>query len=225
MGLSLSTYYEFSKQMDDYSGPYGRQDQYSRDNEWSRTAGHEPHRLQVTYVYELPIGSNRPFLNGSDWTRHLVNGWSVSGTALLQSGHAIYLRPQFNNTGGVITALNVNVVPGVDPHIEDPGPSLWFNPAAFSQPADFTLGNASRTHPTLRNPGSQNYDMSLNKRVTLSPDRTIEFSAAGFNFINHANWDAPDNIIGPAHAPNVNAGKIIGSRGGRVIQLGLRLSF
>jgi hypothetical protein len=135
------------------------------------------------------------------------------------------LRPQFNNTGGVITALNVNVVPGVDPHIEDPGPSLWFNPAAFSQPADFTLGNASRTHPTLRNPGSQNYDMSLNKRVTLSPDRTIEFSAAGFNFINHANWDAPDNIIGPAHAPNVNAGKIIGSRGGRVIQLGLRLSF
>jgi hypothetical protein len=224
-GLSLTTYYEFSKQMDDYSGPYGRQDYYSRENEWSRTAGHEPHRLQVTYVYELPIGSNRLFLNSSDWTRYLVNGWSISGTALLQSGHAIYLRPQFNNTGGVITALNVNVVPGVNPHVDDPGPALWFNPAAFDQPADFTLGNASRTHPTLRNPRSQNYDLSLNKRVTLSPDRTIEFSAAGFNFINHANWDSPDNIIGPANAPNVNAGKIIGSRGGRVIQLGLRLSF
>jgi hypothetical protein len=32
-------------------------------------------------------------------------------------------------------------------------------------------------------------------------------------------------VIGPASAPNVNAGKIIGSKGGRVIQLGLRLSF
>jgi hypothetical protein len=32
-------------------------------------------------------------------------------------------------------------------------------------------------------------------------------------------------MIGPATAPNVNAGKIIGSRGGRVIQLGLRFSF
>ena len=225
MGLSLTTYYEFSKQMDDYSGPYGKQDHYSRENEWSRTAGHEPHRLQITYVYELPIGTNRPFMNSSDWIRYLANGWSISGTALLQSGHAIYLRPQFNNTGGVLTALNVNVVPGVNPHVEDPGPSLWFNPAAFDQPPDFTVGNASRTHPTLRNPGSQNYDVSLNKRVTLSPERSVEFSAAGFNFINRANWDAPDNVIGPANAPNVNAGKIIGSRGGRVIQLGLRLSF
>lgn len=225
MGLSLSTYYEFSKQMDDYSGPYGKQDYFSRENEWSRTAGHEPHRLQLSYVYELPIGTNRPFLNSSDWTRYLANGWSISGTALLQSGSAIYLRPQFNNTGGVITALNVNVVPGVDPHVPDPGPSLWFNPAAFTQPPDFTLGNASRTHPTLRNPGSQNYDMSVNKRIPLSPDRSVEFSAAAFNFINHANWDAPDNIIGPESAPNINAGKIIGSHGGRVIQLGLRVSF
>ncbi len=53
----------------------------------------------------------------------------------------------------------------------------------------------------------------------------MEFSAAGFNFLNHANWNYPDNVIGPASAPNVNAGKIIGSRGGRVIQLSLRFSF
>jgi hypothetical protein len=31
--------------------------------------------------------------------------------------------------------------------------------------------------------------------------------------------------IGPASAPNLDAGKIIGSHGGRVIQLGLKLSF
>jgi hypothetical protein len=225
MGLSLTAYYEFAKQMDDYSGPYGKQDYYHRENEWSLTAGQEPHRLQLSYVYELPIGTNRPLFNASDWRRFIANGWSVSGTASLQSGSPIYLRPQFNNTGSVITALNVNVVPGVNPHVDDPGPSLWFNPAAFDQPPDFTLGTASRTHPTLRNPGSQNYDLSLNKRVALSPDRSIEFSAVGLNFINHANWEAPDNVIGPASAPNVNAGKIIGSRGGRVIQLGLRLSF
>jgi hypothetical protein len=53
----------------------------------------------------------------------------------------------------------------------------------------------------------------------------VEFTAAGFNFINTANWEIPDNVIGTASAPNVNAGRIIGSRGGRVIQVGLRLSF
>jgi predicted RNA-binding protein YlqC (UPF0109 family) len=43
--------------------------------------------------------------------------------------------------------------------------------------------------------------------------------------MNHANWNDPDNVIGSVTTPNLDAGKIIGSRGGRVIQLGLRLSF
>ena len=53
----------------------------------------------------------------------------------------------------------------------------------------------------------------------------MEFTASGFNFINHANWNNPDVVIGTAAAPNANAGKIIGSTGGRVVQLGLRFSF
>ena len=87
------------------------------------------------------------------------------------------------------------------------------------------MGDASRTNPTLRNPGAQNYDLSVSKRVALGAERAVEFNAAGFNFLNHANWNEPDPVIGPASAPNVNAGKIIGSRGGRVIQMGLRFSF
>jgi hypothetical protein len=224
-GLSMTASYEFSKQMDDYSGPYGKQDYYNRENEWSLTPGNEPHRLYFTYTYELPIGSNKPVLDYEDWRRHLLDGWSVSGTGSVQSGNPIYLRPAFNNTGGVIQALRVNLVPGVDPQVAEPSPDLWFNPDAFAQPPDFTLGDGPRTHPSLRNPGSQNFDLSLNKRFALRADKTLEFSAAGFNFLNHANWDNPDNTIGTASAPNVNAGKILESRGGRVVQLGLRLSF
>jgi hypothetical protein len=224
-GLSLSAYYEWSKQMDDYSGPYGKQDFFNRENEWSLTPGSRPQRLQLSYAYELPLGANKPFLSFPDWRKYLLDGWSVSGMAVLTGGNPIYLRPQFNNTGGVVQALHVNAVPGVDPRVGDRGPELWFNPAAFDQPPDFTIGNVSRTHPSLMNPGEQNYDLSVTKRVALAADRAVEFTAAGFNFINHANWTDPDNVIGPASAPNVNAGKIIGSRGGRVIQLGLRFSF
>jgi len=213
-GLSLIGSYEFSKQVDDYSGPYGKQDFFNRQNEWSLTAGSIPQRLQFSYVYELPFGRRR-----------LLEGLSISGTAVLSSGTPIYLRPLFNDTGGVVQALHVNAVPGVDPHAADPGPALWFNPSAFDQPADFTIGDASRTHPSLRNPGDQNYDIAVSKRFALAPDRSFEFSAAAFNFMNHANWNDPDNVIGPASAPNVNAGKIIGSTGGRVIQLGVRFSF
>jgi len=224
-GLTVSFYYEYSKQMDDYSGPYGRQDHFNRQNEWSLTAYHRPHRLSFSCVYELPFGPSKPLLAYSDWRRHLAEGWALSAISSFASGEPIALRPQFNNTGGVVDALNVNVVPGVNPRVPEPGPQLWFNPQAFVQPPDFSLGNASRTHPFLRNPSSQNHDLSLTKRIPLSRDRTLEFSALALNFLNHADWEDPDTIIGPASAPNVNAGRIIGSRGGRVIQLGVRFSF
>ncbi|MFB3827232.1 MAG: hypothetical protein ACE15B_10705 [Bryobacteraceae bacterium] len=216
-GLTVSAYYEFARQMDDYSGPYGKQDFFNRRNEWSRTVGPRPHYFQFSYTYDLPLNPGR--------FRTLARGWSVTGSASMASGDPLYLRPQFNNTGGVVQALRVNAVAGVDPHVAGRGPELWFNPAAFDQPPDFTLGAVSRTLPDVFNPGYQNYDVSVNKRFALAPDRALEFSAAGFNFLNHANWNDPDNVIGPASAPNVNAGKIIGSSGGRVIQLGLRFSF
>jgi hypothetical protein len=224
-GLTLSASYEYSKSLDDYSGPVGAQDFYNSKNEWSLSTWNSPHRFSLSYNYELPLGANKAFLSFNDWRHYLVDGWSVSGVATVLSGTPLAIRPEFNNTGGVVTALNVNVVAGVDPRVANPSPELWFNPAAFAQPADFTIGNASRTSPVLRGPMSQNQDLSLTKRFALAADRAVEFSAVGLNFLNHANWNYPDTTIGPASAPDVNAGKIIGSRGGRVVQLGLRLSF
>lgn len=224
-GLSFTASYEFAKQMDDYSGPYGKQDFFDRQNEWSLTAGYVPQVFHLAYVYELPIRFNTPVLRFPDWRRHLVDGWSLSGDAAVQTGSPLYLRPQYNNTGGVVQALRVNVLPGVPASVPHPGPELWFDPAAFDQPPDFTIGNGPRTHPRLLTPGFQNYDLTLSKRMALGTDRALEFSLAGFNCTNHANWNDPDMVIGPADRPNVNAGKIIGSHGGRVIQLGVRLSF
>ncbi len=224
-GLGMTAQYEFSKQMDDYSGPWGTQDFYHREKEWSLTSSNIPHRLTLSYVYELPFGRSGTLFTFNDWRKFLVDGWSVSGMTSMYSGEPLALHPQFNNTGGVIQALNVDIVPGVDPAVADPGPHLWFEPSAFVQPPDFSVGTASRTHPSLRAPGAQNHDLSLSKRIALDADRTVELSAVGFNFLNHANWNNPDTTIGTASAPNVNAGKIIGSTGGRVLQVGLRYSF
>ena len=37
-GLSFIAYYEFSKQLDDYSGPYGNQDFFNWRNDWALTS-------------------------------------------------------------------------------------------------------------------------------------------------------------------------------------------
>ena len=224
-GLSMNAICTFSKQMDDYSGPWGTQDFYNRANEWALTAWNRPLDFQMNYVYELPMGKNKALFRYSDWRRFLVENWSVSGTAYLGVGTPLALHPAFNNTGGVLSTLNVNVVPGVDPHVANPGPAQWFNPAAFDQPEDFTMGNASRTLPGLSNPGVHSFDLSVSKRFSISAERTLELSVEAFDALNHADWNQPDPIIGPASAPNLNAGKIIGSHGGRVIQVGARVSF
>jgi len=224
-GLVFNARFDFSRQWDDYSGGYGRQDYFDRRKEWSLSAFNSPRRLSFSYIYELPFGAGKPLLSISGWRGRLVEGWAVSGSSSFMGGEPILLRPLFNNTGGVVPGLRVNVVEGENPHVANPGPALWFNSAAFDQPPDFTIGNGPRTHPTLRNPMNQNHDLSVTKRIALASETTMEFSLVGLNFLNHANWSDPDPVIGPASAPNVNAGKIIGSRGGRVLQLGLRIGF
>ena len=222
-GLTMDFSYSHIKQWDDYSGP-GVQDYFNRDNEWAISRGLRPHRVSLSYVYELPFGEGKPMFK-SAMLKHLAGNWSVSGFTRWLSGDPLTMRPEFNNTGGVVRFLRVNTVPGVDPHVPNPGPELYFNPLAFADPDDFTIGDASRTHPTLRNPGWNNHDLAVTKRVPLAGERSLELLFQGFNFINHANWNDPDTVIGPDNARNVNAGRIIGSRGGRVVQLGMRFNF
>ncbi|HXH50030.1 MAG TPA: hypothetical protein VNM47_11865 [Terriglobia bacterium] len=223
-GLSFSATYEISSQFDNYSGPYGNQDLINLSNDWATTAYNTPQYLQFNYTYALPFGPGKPLLDFVGWGRPIISGWSVSGMAFWNDGRPLALRPQFNNTGSVLSTLFVDVVPGVDPHVAEPGPSHWFNPGAFGQPADFTLGDGPRTISGLLGPGSNRVDVSVDKRMPVG-GTSLDFNVTAFNFLNHANWNYPDTTIGPASAPNIDAGRIIGSHGGRVIQLGLILSF
>jgi len=223
-GLSTTFQYTFAKGLADW-GTGEMQDYYNRRNEWTYFSGEGNHFINFTYVYELPFGPSKRFLRGSGISRILFAGWSMSGASNYNGGAPLVIRSQFNNTGGVVERLYVNVVPGNDGKVAKPGPTQWFDPAAFTVPADFTLGNASRNHSKLRGPANISNDVSFNKRFAVRADSTMELSISAFNAINHANWNYPDQTIGPANAPNVNAGKIIGSIGGRVMQLGLRYNF
>ena len=223
-GLSFELEYAYRKRWDDYSGP-GIQNPLDRRTAWSLTRGTRPQRFSFNYTSELPFGPGKALFPHSGLWARLVSDWSVSGFTTWLGGDPIVLEPLFNNTGGIIPYLRVDAVPGVDPHVRKPGPAAWFNPEAFVDPADFTLGNVPRTHPTLRNPNYSNHDISVTKRVVLSQEQSVEVLVQSFNFVNQGNWNDPDNEIGPANARNVNAGRIIGSRGGRVLQLGLRYHF
>ena len=224
-GLTIRASYRFAKQMDNYSGAGGLQDMYNLQKEWAITSYNSPHAASLSYVYELPFGPNKSLFAYSDWRRYLASGWSLSGTSTMVSGRPLGLRASFNNTGGVVPTIYVNRVPGESPQVDDPSAELWFNPAAFSHPEDFTIGNASRTLADVYGPARQNHDLSVSKRINLATSQSLEFTAVGLNFLNQSNLDDPDTQIGTASAPNANAGRILQSVGGRIIQVGLRLNF
>ena len=224
-GLSFTGSYSYSKAIDNLLRGKPPQNSTNLQAEKSLSSYDRTHRLRASYLYELPFGEGHRFSSSRNWINTLGRGWTMSGMSIFQSGTPIRLRPLFNNTGGVAESLRVNLVPGLDPHLENRSAFQWFNPVAFDQPEDFTLGDGPRNHPTLRNPSFWNLDMSLSKRVPVSEIWTLEFIGEAFNALNHANLNRPDAIIGSRENPNSNAGRIIGSRGGRIVQLGLRLSF
>lgn len=223
-GLFGRVIYRFAKIMDNYStGP--AQDPYNLRPEWSISDQDITHSLQVTYTYELPFGKGKWLLNEDSPFSSVLGGWSLSGLTTMSGGRPLILRPLFNRSGGIVRSLRVNAVPGVDPKVDNPTPERWFNADAFAQPADFTLGNASRTHPSLRGPGEQFHHLSLTKRIEVSSETSIEFVTEAFNFPNLGNLNDPDTRIGSEENPNLNAGRILGTTGGRVMQLGLRILF
>ena len=223
-GLSLDLEYSYRSRWDDYSGN-GIQDPHERSSAWALSRGLRPQRFSLSYTYELPFGPGRAILSRPRVLRGLLSDWSVSGFTNWYGGDPITLEPLFNNTGGIIPYLRVNAVPGEDPRVAEPGPEAWFNPNAFVDPPDFSLGNVPRTHPTLRNPPYRYHDIAVTKRLPLTRQQSVELLVQSFNFLNQGNWNDPDTEIGPEHARNANAGKIIGSRGGRVLQIGLRYHF
>ena len=108
-----------------------------------------------------------------------------------------------------------------DPGLSNPTIHKYFNTAAFAQPAAFTFGNAGRN--ILVGPGMSDLDFSMAKSLAvpkLERGRLqLRFDAT--NIINHPSFSNPNASIGTPNAGIITSTTI----GGRVVQLGARLSF
>jgi hypothetical protein len=187
-----------------YSGGY-QQDFYNQPSERSVTSSDIPHVVSLSYTYELPFGEKKKWLNQPGVVRHVVSGWSVSGIQQYQSGHPIHIEydafgsdnPYF--AGGDGYAFRVNVVPGQP--LKNPaynskcsGPILtatgrqscqfYVNPAAFTEPAPGTFGDAPNFFSSLRMPRYSDEDLSVSKRTTLHNGLDVQFQANFFNAFN-----------------------------------------
>ena len=105
-----------------------------------------------------------------------------------------------------------------DPSISDPGPNLWFNPAAFSAPPAYQFGSSGIG--ILTGPSSHIANLSLSKKFVFAEQRYVQFRWEAFNAFNHVNYGNPNTTIGQG-----TTGQIFTAGAARQMQFGLKIVF
>ncbi|HUE82052.1 MAG TPA: TonB-dependent receptor [Pyrinomonadaceae bacterium] len=103
-----------------------------------------PHSLVFNYIFELPFGKGRPFLNQGGLIDRLVGGFQITGIHRYRSGPALTPfiaggQREFLQRVGYLGNLRPNVT-GQPFYTDIPAGGVtyrYLNPGAFSRPLDF----------------------------------------------------------------------------------------
>jgi hypothetical protein len=191
--------------------------------ERSISAHHIPHSLVASAVYDLPFGRGRQF--GSAMPRvldYLAGGWQISSIVRLQSGLPVRMTaPSTISAYGFGTQLP-NVTSGPDVSLSERSPEHWFNTAAFSAPAPFTIGSAPRRINELRADWGRHADVAIMKNFVWRERVRTQFRAEMFNLTNTPQFGWPDTGFGSTTFGRVTSTMNVSSRN---VQFGLKISF
>jgi hypothetical protein len=164
-------------------------------------------------VWELPSPTARA-------AKAVLGDWQFNGIVTLAAG------TPFSITTGRDTMLNFNNaranVVG-DPNLpknRSRGELIeaYYRADVFTIPATGTLGNTPRNF--LIGPGYKNVDLSLFRTFAIREALKVQFRMEAFNAFNFVNLRNPRSNIGAA-----NPGRIDTALDGRIMQLGLRMTF
>jgi hypothetical protein len=236
-GLSFQLNYAWSKSLDTGTGNgHGSgidiyQNAYSPSANYGPSDFNSANTLVGQIAYELPFGRGRQFaLHGP--LDQIAGGWRLSTlfqwhggvpfTPVIQSSIADGIDPGLDPAFAAGSTLYPEQIG--DPSVSHRSHAMWFNPAAFANPATGTFGNTHRN--TLIGPGFANVDLGLGKEFPLHEAIALEIRADAFNMFNHINWANPDANVGDGGLADTFSGQVTSPVGGtRIIQLGAHIRF
>jgi len=161
-----------------------------------------PHRLVVSYAYDLPVPKNSFFQN------QFFRGWAISGIVTYQSGQPFSITDStsggiFGQTGGGTATLSGNCTPAAFYNIGTRQQILdhYLNPICFTTapnaPNSAGLGRAifgDVPRNAFRGPMQQNWDFALTKRFTLKESHVFQARMDVFNLWNHPVFGFPSSV-------------------------------
>jgi hypothetical protein len=217
-GLTFLVNYTLSKYMSNTdsgfsSFNFGAENGYNQASEWTVASVDQTHVVNISSVYELPIGpGNKYFNHGGLVMKNLLSGWQLSGVASYASGAPIGGGGQDGgeafgtNTNPFLNGFNrPDYVASASPQLDfsnyyqslNPTGATTkpvFNTAAFSDPG-FRQGNSPRFISAYRLPWNYNENFALAKHFYFGEKVTAEFRMEFFNLFNRVQICGPDNNV------------------------------
>jgi len=218
-GLNLLASYTWSKTLTnaDSALPYfatlhqGGAPQNVFDKQGDKAISNQdlPQNFVISYVYDLPFGRNKKFLNKGGALDRVVGGWSISGIQRYESGQPIAFA----------CATGVPAFPGCIRFDQVPGTqiisSAWssgnfnpvtdamFNPGAFNDPnssanlsarGSYAFGTMPRVDGAVRMRPYLDEDFNLIKRTKIAETSALELQANVYNAFNRHIWNRPGDL-------------------------------
>lgn len=234
-GFSVSASYTWSKLIDNvipspnwggFSGASFQeglpQNYWDPKSERSLSGYDIPQTLVVSYIYQIPLGQGKRFLNKGGVVNSIVGGWQINGLTTFQSGTPVEIYG--GNSSGTFEGQQRPNWSGKNPTLHGAVTKRlneYFDTTQFSYNAPFTFGNTPRLMPDLFQPGIDNWNMSLFKNFDIHDTLKMEFRAEAFNTFNRVQFAPPDTTINDSTFGVINGQQ----NSPRTLQLGLRLFF
>ncbi|MDR3739483.1 MAG: TonB-dependent receptor [Terracidiphilus sp.] len=238
-GVSFNFSYVWSHMLDDMDS-----------SGWGSRAGEQPYQIanspSANYsnsnfdvrnsfkgyaVYALPFGKGQMFLNKNALVDAVIGGWQLAGTVVLSSGNPFTVYSS-QDTYALAGSSFPNWNPGVSTKPTNRSIHNWYNPAAFTQPANGTFGNVRRN--SLYGPGLNYQNLSGSKTFSLPWENIkLQIRCDAQNVFNHPSFGNPSTSLGSSDGSTVTAGTAFSNAttitsttvSGRNVQLGAHLTF
>ncbi len=180
------------------------------------------HNLQITNIWDVPLGRGQKWLANKSAVTQVVSGWQLNNVLSIMSGPPFEVWGDCGAgwPGNSPTMTDIvskpKLLKGTGGFNADTGSgSYWYDPSAFAEVFDPNnpgsclprLGNSG--FGNLRGPGVVNWDFGVFRDFAVTERLHLQFRFEGFNFTNTPHFGLPDNSLGDANSINQATGRII----------------
>jgi hypothetical protein len=229
-GVQFHAAYTFSRWMSNNDASLGEggtpqssqrpQDMFDYETEWSRSNFDRPHRLALSYIWEIP-GPKTGLLG------QVIGGWQLSGVTSGQSGATFTIFTGVDSNGDTNTGSD-------RPNINPSGTFVWddrhrgfTNNGYYTAPVGSnnlplanSLGNGNAPRNSERAASFWNTDLALMKKFDFPGSTKFTVRVDALNALNQDNYGAPISSMN-----STSFGKNTNDWGRRTLQLSGKFSF